>query len=193
MSDAELWLVRHGETEWSKDRRHTGRTDLDLTPAGEAEARALAPYVEGGRFDRVVCSPMVRARRTAVLAGLGEATADERVHEWDYGEYEGITTAEIRETVPGWSVWSHGAPGGESVGEVRARVDSFLSDVHRRGGRTIVVAHGHVLRALSARWVEAEVAFGAHLRLGTAQLCVLGHDRGVPTIERWNAVDHRRE
>lgn len=188
MSDAgaEVWLVRHGETEWSLSGQHTGVTDLPLTPVGEDKAKALAPLLAGTAFGRILSSPLQRARRTADLAGLADVQICADLVEWRYGDYEGITTAEIRETQPDWSVWTDGAPHGESPGDVSARVDRVVESCRNLGERTLLVAHGHVLRALAARWVEQPIALGAHLPLGTARVCVLGFDRGTPTIDRWN-------
>lgn len=188
MSDAgaEVWLVRHGETEWSLSGQHTGVTDLPLTPVGEDKAKALAPLLAGTAFGRILSSPLQRARRTADLAGLADVQICADLVEWRYGDYEGITTAEIRETQPDWSVWTDGAPHGESPGDVSARVDRVIERCRNLGARTLLVAHGHVLRALAARWVEQPIALGAHLPLGTARVCVLGFDRGTPTIDRWN-------
>lgn len=188
MSDAgaEVWLVRHGETEWSLSGQHTGVTDLPLTPVGEDKAKALAPLLAGTAFGRILSSPLQRARRTADLAGLADVQICADLVEWRYGDYEGITTAEIRVTQPDWSVWTDGAPHGESPGDVSARVDRVIERCRNLGARTLLVAHGHVLRALAARWVEQPIALGAHLPLGTARVCVLGFDRGTPTIDRWN-------
>ncbi len=183
----EVWLVRHGETEWSLSGQHTGVTDLPLTAAGEEKARALAPLLTQAAFDRVLSSPLQRARRTADFAGLAGVGLCDDLVEWRYGDYEGVTTVDIRKTKPEWSVWTDGAPHGESPVDVSARVDRVIEHCRSLGGRTLLVAHGHVLRALAARWVEQPVALGAHLPLGTAKLCVLGYDRGVPTLERWNS------
>ena len=181
----ELWLVRHGETEWSRSGRHTGTTDLPLTEAGERSARELAGRLSGTAFDDVVTSPLQRAARTAALAGFADARHDPRLVEWDYGDYEGITTPQIRETEPGWTVWTHGARGGETVEQMCARMDAVLGDLPGEG-RILVIAHGHTLRALSARWLGLPVAEGRLLKLDTATVSVLGHERDVPVIVRWN-------
>jgi probable phosphoglycerate mutase len=181
----ELWLVRHGETEWSRSGRHTGTTDLPLTDAGELSARELAQRLAGTRFDHVLASPLQRAARTAELAGFADARHDARLVEWNYGEYEGITTPQIRETEPGWTVWTHGARGGETAGQIGARMDAMLADLPREG-RILVIAHGHTLRALTARWLGLPVPDGRLLRLDTATVSVLGHEREVPVIVRWN-------
>jgi probable phosphoglycerate mutase len=183
---AEVWLVRHGETEWSRDGRHTGITDLPLTPRGEEQAGLLRDRLAGASVDRVVSSPLQRAQRTAELAGLHVDEIDADLHEWRYGDYEGVTTPQIRETVPGWTVWTHPCPGGESGAEVAARCDRVIARCRERGGRTLLVAHGHLLRVLAARWVDERYDFGRHLLLDTGTVCVLGDDRGSPVVVRWN-------
>jgi probable phosphoglycerate mutase len=190
----ELWLLRHGATAWALNGRHTGRTDLPLLPEGEAEARALAPVLARQRFAAVLVSPLQRARRTAELAGLG---ADARIcpdlQEWDYGRYEGITTAEIREQVPGWTVWSHGCPDGESSPQVEARCQRVIAlaeslvESQAGTGAVALVAHGHILRSLAGTWLGLGPGGGALLNLNTATLSVLGHERERRTVVRWNA------
>jgi probable phosphoglycerate mutase len=183
---AEVWLVRHGETEWSRDGRHTSITDLPLTPRGEEQATVLRERLGAVSFDRVVSSPLGRARRTAELAGLQVDDVDDDLHEWRYGEYEGVTTPQIRETVPGWTVWSSLSPGGETGAEVAARCDRVIARCRERGGRTLLVGHGHLLRVLAARWVDEPYNFGRHLLLDTGTVSVLGDDRGSPVLVRWN-------
>ncbi|QBR91936.1 histidine phosphatase family protein [Nocardioides euryhalodurans] len=185
MTDVEVWLVRHGETEWSRDHRHTSTTDLELTPSGEEVARTLAPRL-ARPFDRVLTSPRRRARDTASLAGHAAAEVDEDLVEWDYGDYEGITTLEIRESVPGWTVWSHSSPGGETADQVATRLDRVVARL-AAGGSTLVFGHGHALRALTARWLGLPVADGRLLRLDTATVSVLAHEREQPVVLRWNA------
>ena len=182
----ELWLVRHGETEWSRTGRHTGSTDVPLTAAGERSARELGARLESTDFADVVTSPLQRAHRTAELAGFPDARVEPRLVEWDYGDYEGITTPEIRETEPEWTVWTHGALGGETVEQMSARMDAVLADVDVEG-HTLVVAHGHTLRALTARWLRLPVREGRHFKLDTATISVLGFERDVPVITRWNS------
>lgn len=184
---SELWLVRHGQTEWSRDHRHTSVTDLPLLPEGEEVARSLAERLDPADFAVVRTSPRQRARRTAELAGFADVEVDEDLVEWAYGDYEGITTEEIRETVPGWTVWTHPSPGGESAEEVSARLDRVVERARAVEGRTLVFAHGHCLRALAARWLGLPVAGGRHLKLGTATVSVLGWERETPVVERWNA------
>ena len=184
---SELWLVRHGPTEWSESGRHTSTTDLPLLPAGEEAARALAPRLAEVEFAQVLSSPRQRARRTAALAGFPAAEVDEDLVEWDYGDYEGRTTASIRETVPGWSVWTHPTPGGESAASVTARMDRVVARARAVDGPTLVFAHAHALRALAARWLDLDVAEGRHLRLDTATISRLGWERESPVVLRWNA------
>lgn len=182
----ELWLVRHGQTEWSRDGRHTSVTDLPLLPEGEDVARALAPRLDRA-FAQVLTSPRQRARRTAELAGHPGAEVDDDLVEWAYGAYEGVSTADIRESVPGWSVWTHEVPGGEDAAAVAARLDRGVARARAVDGDTLVFAHGHALRALAARWLGLPVTEGRLLRLDTATLSVLGHEREAPVVLRWNA------
>jgi broad specificity phosphatase PhoE len=186
-STQELWLVRHGETEWSRAGRHTSTTDLPLTEHGVEVARDLAPRLEEVDFDQVLTSPRQRARTTAELVGRPGAEVDEDLVEWAYGDYEGVTTATIRETVPGWSVWTHPTPGGESADEVSDRLDRVVAKVREHTGRTLVFGHGHALRALTARWLGLPVAAGRHFRLDTSTLSVLGWERESAVLLRWNS------
>ncbi len=186
----EIILVRHGETEWSATHRHTSTTDLPLTPRGEAQARALADGLADIDVAAVVVSPRRRARRTAELAGLSVTLIDPDLVEWDYGEYEGLTTAQIRQTRPEWFLWRDGCPGGESPGQVAARADRVLERVGplvAGGGTVALVAHGHLLRVITARWLGLEPAAGALFRLDVATLSVLGYEREQRVIQRWNA------
>ncbi|WGL51472.1 histidine phosphatase family protein [Nocardioides sp. BP30] len=182
-----LYLARHGATEWSEAGRHTSTTDLPLLPAGEESAKRLAPRLAGRRFERVLTSPRQRARRTAELAGFPDAVVDEDLVEWAYGSYEGITTAEIHEHDPGWSIWTGETPGGETPEQVAERLDRVIARVRALEGDTLAFAHGHCLRALAARWLGEPVAFGRFLVLGTATLSVLGDDRGQPAVVTWNS------
>jgi broad specificity phosphatase PhoE len=185
-NEPELWLIRHGETEWSRNRRHTGRTDLPLTSEGELAARALAPRIDGVPFDLVLASPLIRARHTAELAGLSPQLEPQAM-EWDYGEYEGITTAQIQEGRPGWSVWSHPIPGGETLQQVSDRADAVIADVRAQATkRAVLVAHAHFLRILTARWIGQEPQLASHFSLDVSTISVLGWDRGVPVIDKWN-------
>ena len=185
----EVWLVRHAETEWSRDGKHTGHTDVSLTDKGREAARGLGERMASRSFARVLTSPLERARETAQLAGIGaHAEASDDLLEWNYGAYEGITTAEIRDRRPGWYLWSDGAPGGESPEAVAARCDRVIAEVLGTAGDVALVAHGHILRALAARWVEEPVAFGGRLFLSTGTLSVLGFEREVRVVRSWNAV-----
>ena len=183
----DVWLVRHGETEWSRDGRHTGSTDIPLTAEGEAAARELAPRLKGEEFALVLTSPLERARRTAALAGFPEAEVDDDLLEWRYGDYEGVTTEEIREKVPGWTVWTHPCPGGETAQEVSTRLDRVVQRCLGVSGDVLLVGHGHALRALAARWLEQPVDEGRLFKLDTGTVSVLGHERETPVLVHWNA------
>lgn len=189
----QLWVVRHGETEWSASGRHTGRTDVPLTPAGEAAARALAPTLSETTFAAVLTSPRLRARDTARLAGFGDVEIDDDLAEWDYGADEGRTTAEIRKERPAWTVWADGPRDGETAAEVAARADRVIARVRSNDadgdpeGPVLAFCHGHLSRMLGARWIGLGPAGGAHLQLSTAAVCILGWDRETPAIELWNA------
>ena len=189
----EVYLARHGETEWSLSGRHTGRTDLPLTPRGEENARRLGRRLAGRAFARVLASPLRRAMRTCELAGYtGVAEVDPDLVEWDYGRFEGLRSAEIHMTSPGWNVFRNGGPGGESPADVSARADRVVQKIRATGGDVLVFSSGHFLRALAARWLGAEVAFGRFLALDTASLSILGyeHDVSDPVIRLWNDVAH---
>ena len=198
----ELILVRHGETEWSRDRRHTGRTDIPLDSDGKRQARALAGplgKLRGRAQGRttVLVSPLVRAVRTAELTRLAPFELDADLVEWDYGAYEGLTTEQIRAAVPGWSVFTHPCPGGETHQEVAQRCDRVLDRVVTAGqdgaALAVLVSHGHLLRSLAARWLGRPVADGAELPLETAAVCVLGHEYGSRTLQRWNVANPTEE
>lgn len=182
-----LWLVRHGETEWAKLGRHTGRTDIPLTELGRRQATAVAAKVVGHRFALVLSSPLSRALDTARLAGYANRveTTDDLL-EWDYGTDEGRTTADIRIGRPGWSIWDNGPDGGESIADVGARVDRVIARVRAQSGDALLFAHAHVLRILAARWIDSPPGLGRALVLSTATVSVLGWEREQPVIERWN-------
>jgi len=222
-------LVRHGETEWSRSGRHTGRTDVPLTAEGRrqaarvgvavsAMAKAMAARSPGARspgarspapqslaagslvagsmatWSLVVTSPLQRAAETCRLAGLGDqAEPDSDLEEWDYGDYEGVTTREILEFRPGWRLWTDGCPEGETAAQVAARADRVIARCREHEGDAILFAHGHLLRVLGARWVGADATFGAHLVLSTAAVCVLGWEHGMPVIAMWNDTAHLAE
>jgi broad specificity phosphatase PhoE len=185
-SEGELWIVRHGETEWSASGRHTSTTDVPLTPAGEEAARALGGQLAGTTFDLVLTSPRQRARRTAELAGFPDAEVDDDLTEWAYGDYEGVTTRTIRETVPDWTVWTHPSPGGETGAEVGRRLDRVVARVRAHGGRVLVFGHGHASRVLAARWLAQPVEEGRFFRLDTGTVSVLGYEHEFPVVARWN-------
>ena len=188
----ELWLVRHGETEWSRLGRHTGRTDIPLTAAGRQQAQAVARRFADRSFALVLSSPLSRALDTAKLAGFGEQveTTDDLL-EWDYGADEGRTTAEIREDRPGWTVWRDGPHKGETADQVASRVDRVIERVREAPGDALVFAHGHVLRVLAARWLGEPPTEGRLYALSTATVSVLGWERETAVIERWNDTDER--
>jgi broad specificity phosphatase PhoE len=183
-----IFIVRHGETEWSKAGKHTGTTDVPLTASGESQAAALAAKLGGMEFELVLCSPLRRARQTCDLAGFAAVAqrCDDLV-EWDYGDYEGLTTAEIRDRDPGWNLWRDGCPGGETPAEIGARVDRALAVLRRAEADTLAFAHGHVLRVLTARWLAMDVAAGARFKLAPAGVGVLGYERETEVIDRWSA------
>jgi broad specificity phosphatase PhoE len=196
-----LILVRHGATEWSATGRHTGRTDVPLTADGEAQARAVGRWLDDivrGRARLVLCSPKARAVRTAELAGLTPFELDEDLVEWDYGDYEGLTSEQIHRSVPGWTVFSEPCPNGETAQAVARRCDRVLAllsdrvgeeaivDYGRTAVAVVLVSHGHLLRSLAARWLGREVPAGAELELGTAAICLLGSEHRTHTLRRWN-------
>ena len=186
----QLWLLRHGATEWALNGRHTGSTDLPLLPEGEAEARALGPVLSQQQFAAVFSSPLQRAQRTCELAGLGDRMQIcDDIIEWNYGDYEGITTATIRETVPDWTVWSHGCPKGENAQQVEVRCANAISTALAVPGEGDVAlfAHGHILRALAGTWLGLGATGGQLLKLGTASVSILGWERETRAIQRWNA------
>ncbi|MGO8873333.1 MAG: histidine phosphatase family protein [Acidimicrobiales bacterium] len=181
-------LIRHGETEWSRSGRHTGRTDLPLLLEGEAQAEALRPALAGYRFVAVLTSPLLRARETCRLAGLGDgAVIDPDLAEWDYGSYEGETTAAIRARRPGWDLFRDGAPGGEAAEDVAARVDRVIERVRAARGDVACVAHSHVLRVLVTRWIDLDPTAGRHFVLAPASLSELGWERDQPAVITWNS------
>jgi broad specificity phosphatase PhoE len=181
-------LVRHGATEWSKSGQHTSHTDLSLLPDGEDQARRAGKKLAGHRYGLVLCSPLTRAVQTCRLAGFGDqAELCEDLHEWDYGSYEGLTTPQIHESDPDWNLWRDGCPEGESPSEIGARVDRVLERFAAVEGDGLAFAHGHVLRVLTARWLEMDVAAGSRFRLEAGSLGVLGHERDTRVIEAWSA------
>jgi broad specificity phosphatase PhoE len=185
-----VWVLRHGATEWAESGRHTGRTDLPLDDRGLAEAEALGRVLNRKPFDRVLVSPLQRARTTCELAGYGnQAEICDDLVEWDYGEYEGLTTSQIRREVPDWTVWTGGCPGGETIDQVAARADRVIAALGGSGaaGSVALFAHGHILRILAARWLGLAPTAGSAFALDTATVSTLGWEHEYPTILRWNS------
>jgi broad specificity phosphatase PhoE len=190
----EVLLIRHGETDWSRSGKHTGRTDVPLTEAGIRQAEVLGRRLAGRRFAAVFTSRLSRASETCRIAGLSdEAQIREEVLEWDYGDYDGLTTPEIRERRPGWLLWRDGCPGGEESQQVGGRVDRMIGELRALDGDAALFAHGHVLRVLAARWVGLPPESGGLLALSTATLSVLGYEREVAVIRLWNDGSHLGE
>jgi probable phosphoglycerate mutase len=187
-SPVQLWLIRHGETEWSKSGQHTGRTEIDLTEDGRQQALALRAMLAQLHPALVLCSPRRRAQDTAALAGLKVDAIDPDLAEWDYGDYEGRTTADINREVPGWTLWTHGVPNGETADEVAQRADRVIARAraHLSDGPVVLVAHGHISRVIGARWIGLPPTSGGNLALGTAAPSLLGEQHGLPVIDRWN-------
>jgi probable phosphoglycerate mutase len=183
----ELWLVRHGETEWTLNKKHTGSTDIPLTPKGEERARGLAPMLAQHSFAGVFTSPLQRARHTAELAGFPDAVVDDQLVELDYGDYEGRTTAEIREERPDWFLWRDGCPGGESIEDAGRRADEVLDRLSSIDGDVLVFGHGHFSRVLGARLLGLPPSDGRLLMLGPASISVIGHEHNQRAIRTWNA------
>ena len=189
---SELWLIRHGETEWSRSGQHTGVTDIPLTAAGEQQALALGQFLEGREFSHVLVSPLDRARRTCELAGLGAAAqVDPDLHEWKYGEYEGHTSQQIRASRPNWNIWEHGVVGGETIEQVAARARAAMERAAALTQETpdanvALFAHGHLLRILATCWLELHPSAARQFLLGTATVSVLGYEHATRAIRLWN-------
>lgn len=191
-----VFLARHGETAWTITGQHTGLSDIPLTPHGEDNARRLGARLAGEKIDRVFTSPLIRVRRTCELAGYADrAEVDRDLVEWNYGEYDGLTSAEIRKRNPGWQLFRDGCPGGESLGEVAARADRVITRVRELSGRVLLFSSGHFSRVLGVRWLGLEVACGRLLYLGTASLSILGyeHNPAEPVLRLWNDRRHVEE
>ncbi|MDQ6835753.1 MAG: histidine phosphatase family protein [Actinomycetota bacterium] len=183
-----IFIVRHGQTEWSANGRHTSRTDVPLTDAGRQDAAALRGRLGGEEFGLVLCSPLRRARETCELAGFASRSElCDDLREWSYGDYEGLTTPQIHERDPDWNLWRDGCPGGETPAEVAERVDRVLDRFGATTGQGLAFAHGHILRALTARWLEMEVAAGARFKLSAGAVGVLGHEHGNQVLDAWSA------
>jgi probable phosphoglycerate mutase len=189
---SELWLIRHGETEWSRSGQHTGATDIALTDAGEQQAMALGRFLEGRKFSHVLVSPLARARRTCELVRLDAAAqVDPDLHEWKYGEYEGLTSQQIRASRPSWNIWEHGVVGGESIEEVAARARAAMERAallmqQEPAANVALFAHGHLLRILAACWLDLDPTAAQRFLLGTATVSVLGHERDTRGVRLWN-------
>ncbi len=194
LKQAELWLFRHGETEWSLNGKHTSYTELELTDNGRKQAQALAPAIAAHTFDLVLCSPRHRAQETAKLAGIAadRLVIEPNLQEWNYGEFEGLSTPEIQQTHPGWSVWSDPIVGGENIDQVTARAQRVVDRCIANGGRCALFAHAHVFRILTAVWVQQPGVFGQRLALSTATVSVLGWEHGTRVISRWNEAPQPR-
>jgi probable phosphoglycerate mutase len=182
----ELWLVRHGETEWSRSGAHTGRTDIPLIAAGRDNAAAVGRYLELRHLALVLVSPLERARETCRLAGYGNALIDPDLGEWDYGDYEGLSTAQIQAERPGWSLWGDGVPNGETIAQVATRADRVIARTLPVEGDVALFAHGHILRVLAARWLGLPPEDGGLFALGTAAVSTLGYEHQARVITRWN-------
>ena len=191
MASPEIYLARHGETEWSLNGRHTGTTDVPLTDNGRRHAEALGGRLRGSEFAVVFASPMGRTLETCRLAGFGDSCVERpELVEWNYGDYEGVTTEEIRKTVPGWTVWTHGAPAGETAADVGARCDALIEELLQMDGEVLLFAHGHILRVLGARWIGLPPELGGRLALSTGTLSILGWERDNRVLELWNDGSH---
>jgi broad specificity phosphatase PhoE len=184
----QIYLIRHGETEWSLSGQHTGITDIPLTANGQRDAKLIASLLSKMHFAKVLTSPLQRARKTCELAGLGvHAEVERDLMEWNYGEYEGLTSEQICQTSPGWMLFRDGCPGGETPSQVSARVDRLIEKIRAVDGPVILFAHGHILRVLAVRWLGFPVAAGAHFLLDPATLSILSYYREVPALKQWNA------
>jgi probable phosphoglycerate mutase len=182
-----IWLIRHGETEWSRSGRHTGSTDLPLTAEGRNNATAIGRWLNNRAFALVLTSPLQRARVTCQLAGYGDAAiVDPNLCEWDHGDYEGRTTPDIQKERPGWSLWRDGAPNGETIEQVAARTEAVLARAVQASGDVALFAHGHVLRILATRWLGLDARCGSLFALDTAALSTLGYERETRVISCWN-------
>lgn len=186
-TDLELWLIRHGETEWSLSGAHTSRTDIPLTERGRERAREIRKYFQGKTFSMVLTSPMQRARETCSIAGYGDvAQVDSDLSEWNYGVYEGRTTKDIQKEIPGWSVWANPIIDGETIDQVAARANRVIARAAAKGGSVALFAHAHILRILAACWIESPPVMGSRLALGTGAVSTLGFEHQIRVISMWN-------
>lgn len=190
----QIWLIRHGETQWSMTGQHTGRTDLPLTQEGERRAEAIRRYFHGRPFARVLTSPLKRASETCRIAGYGSvAQVNDDLREWNYGVYEGRTTSEVRNESPGWSIWTSDVPGGETVEEVGIRARRVIEGISSQEGDVAIFGHGHMLRILTACWLDLPPLEGRRFPFSTAALSILGYERETRAIVRWNIESHLPE
>jgi probable phosphoglycerate mutase len=186
-TDLELWLIRHGETEWSLSGAHTSRTDIPLTERGKERARKIREYFQGKTFSMVLTSPMQRARETCSIAGYGDvAQIDSDLSEWNYGVYEGRTTKDIQKEIPGWSVWANPIIDGETIDQVAERANRVITRAAAKGGSVALFAHAHILRILAACWIESPPVMGSRLALGTGAVSTLGFEHQIRVISMWN-------
>lgn len=186
-TDLELWLIRHGETEWSLSGAHTSRTDIPLTDRGRQRAEKIRDYLRGKNFSLVLTSPMERARETCQIAGFGDvAQVDDDLKEWNYGIYEGRTTKDIQKEIPGWSVWSSPITGGESIDQVAERANRVIARAAAKGGSVAMFAHAHILRILAACWIQSPPVMGSRLALSTGAVSTLGFEHDTRVITMWN-------
>ena len=187
-SEQKVYVVRHGETEWSISGQHTGITDIPLTENGRNQVKCLQPVLANEVFALVLTSPLHRARETCKLSGLGDkAEVEPNLVEWNYGKYEGVTSKEIHKTVPGWLVFNDGAPGGETPEQIGARADRVIQRVRAVEGNVALFAHGHIFRVLVARWLDLPAMAGRNFHLDTGTLNILSYYRGYPAVKIWNA------
>jgi broad specificity phosphatase PhoE len=182
-----IYLIRHGETEWAKNGRHTGLSDIPLTDAGREQAGFLLPIFDDVKFTRILSSPLQRALETAKLAGLGSRVElDKELLEWSYGDYEGLTTKQIRDLVPDWSVWTDPCPNGETIDQICLRADRVVAMLRSIEGNVAIFSHGHFLRVLVTRWIGLPANHGSRFLLGTSTLSILGYENELPVIKTWN-------
>lgn len=182
-----IYLIRHGETEWAKSGQHTGLTDIPLTDTGREQAGFLLPIFDDLKFARILSSPLQRALETANLAGLSsKLIVDKELIEWDYGDYEGLTTKQIRDLAPGWSIWTHLCPNGETIDQISQRADRVVAKVRSIEGNVAIFSHGHFLRVLVCRWLDLSAEQGSRFLLGTSTLSILGYENELAVIKTWN-------
>jgi broad specificity phosphatase PhoE len=187
----EVYLIRHGETEWSKSGQHTGITDIPLTSDGEEQAACMMKRLDHRKFEKVLLSPLERAVKTCEIAGYrDQAVIAEDLYEWDYGEYEGVTTKEIRKTLPGWTVFNGDIPKGESIEQVATRADRIIAEIAKTPGDVALFSSGHYLRVFGARWMGLDPKVAKHITLSTASLCILGYEHENRVIKLWNDTSH---